>query len=283
MHRAGTMSGAADADRVSSGLEVVRWGSGPPVVFVHGGLIGAPATWRKQRPLAERWQMVMPNRPGFGKSPPTDRTDYEAEAPLIADLLGNGAHLVGQSYGGTIALLAAAQRPEAVWSLTVCEPAAFRVAKHHAEVRQAIRLADTFFDNAASLSPSEFLRQFRDGVGSSRPTPEELPDSLLRGAELLMGERRQWEAEIPLGTLAQADFPKLVISGGHSSIFDLVCDELADRIGAQRAVIRGRGHTLPATGERLNACLRAFLSQADRRRQCRGARHSGNDQTPAMG
>src|SRR5689334_876440 len=103
-------------------------GSGPRVVFVHGSIVGAETTWRHQAPLAERWTLCLPNRPGFGASPPLERGDFEAEAPLIAELLEDGAHLVGHSYGAVIALFAAAARPEAVLSLTVSEPGSLRVA-----------------------------------------------------------------------------------------------------------------------------------------------------------
>ena len=61
-------------------------------------------------------------------SPPLPRGDFESEAPAIALLLGDGAHLVGHSYGAVIALYAAALRPEAVRSLTVSEPGCLRVA-----------------------------------------------------------------------------------------------------------------------------------------------------------
>ena len=61
--------------------------------------------------LAERWPLVIANRPGFGASPPLERSDFEVEAPLFAELLGDGAHLVGHSYGAVIALLAAADAP----------------------------------------------------------------------------------------------------------------------------------------------------------------------------
>jgi hypothetical protein len=33
--------------------------------------------------LAQRWSLVMPNRPGFGESPPLARGDFELEAPLV--------------------------------------------------------------------------------------------------------------------------------------------------------------------------------------------------------
>src|ERR1700704_3603229 len=115
-------------------LEVERLGEGPPVLFIHGSVVRAALTWRKQRELAERWELILPNRPGFGKSPALARGDFEAEAPLFAELLGDGAHLVGHSYGAVIALHAAALRPQAVLSLTVSEPGCLRVAAGIAEV-----------------------------------------------------------------------------------------------------------------------------------------------------
>ena len=65
-------------------------------------MVGAELTWRKQRELGERWRLTMPNRPGFAGSPPAERGDFEAEAPLFAGMLGDGSHLVGHSYGGGV-------------------------------------------------------------------------------------------------------------------------------------------------------------------------------------
>ena len=45
-------------------------------------------------------------------------------------------------------------------------------------------------------------------------------------------------------------FPKLVVSGGHSAGFDAICDDLAERIGASRAVVEGAGHEIQFTGHR---------------------------------
>jgi pimeloyl-ACP methyl ester carboxylesterase len=101
-------------------------------------------------------------------------------------------------------------------------------------------------------------------VGSTHPTPGELTGELLAGARLLMRERPPWEADPPLEKLRSADFPKLVISGGHSPVFEAVCDALARRLDAQRAVVSGRGHTIPATGAAYNERLHAFLSASEK-------------------
>src|SRR4051812_29337927 len=119
---------------MAAALDVLTAGSGPRVVLVHGSIVDAARTWRHQQPLADRWTLVMPNRPGFGRSPALARGDFDPEAPLIADVLGDGAHLVGHSYGAIIALLAAALRPGAVHSLTVSEPGTLNVAAGDPEV-----------------------------------------------------------------------------------------------------------------------------------------------------
>ena len=64
-------------------LDVERVGAGPPVVLVHGSIVDARRTWRRQLELADEWALCMPNRPGFAGSPPLPRGDFELEAPLI--------------------------------------------------------------------------------------------------------------------------------------------------------------------------------------------------------
>jgi pimeloyl-ACP methyl ester carboxylesterase len=246
-------------------LAVERLGTGPPVLFVHGSVVGPELTWRRQRELAERWSLILPSRPGFGESPRLERNDFEQEAPLFAELLGDGAHLVGHSYGAVIALLAAAERPEAVRSLTVSEPGALLIAAGNPEVDQMIRNGERLYSDPGSIPAETFLRLFRSGAGSAHETPEQLPDWLARGVELLKSERPPWEAEIPLDRLAAAEFPVLVISGDHSPAFEAVCDALADALSAQRAVIPGRGHTIPGTGAAYNELLEAFLAAAEAR------------------
>src|SRR6187455_1726624 len=152
-------------------LDVDQIGDGPPVLFVHGDIVGPELTWRKQRELSERWTLLIPSRPGFGQSPPLERNDFELEAPMFAGLLGDGAHLVGHSYGAVIALLAAAERPDAVLSLTVSEPGSLRIAAGHPEVDLAIDQGTEMYRRRGEMTPIEFLRLFRAGVQSTHETP----------------------------------------------------------------------------------------------------------------
>jgi pimeloyl-ACP methyl ester carboxylesterase len=243
-------------------LAVERLGDGPTIVFIHGDIVGPELTWRKQRELAERWSLVIPSRPGFGESPPLERNDFEVEASMFAELLGDGAHLVGHSYGAVIALLAAAERPDAILSLTVSEPGCLRVAAGTPVVDEMIANGERLFSHSEDIPSEDFLRLFRGGAGSAYDTPDELPEELLHGVELLKRERPSWEAEIPLERLAAADFPVLVLSGGHSDAFEAVCDALAQALAAEREVIAGRGHTVPSTGPPYNERLEAFMRAA---------------------
>jgi pimeloyl-ACP methyl ester carboxylesterase len=230
-------------------------------VLVHGSVVGAERTWQHQLPLAERWTLVLANRPGFAASPALERGDFETEAPLVAELLGDGAHLVGHSYGAVIALYAAALRPQAVLSLTISEPGCMRVAAGNPHVDAQIAAGELLYARADDFEPLDFLRAFRGGVGSTHATPPRLSGELLRGARLCMSERPPWQADPPLELLRAAPFAKLVISGGHSPVFEAVCDVLASRLGARRETVAGRGHTIPATGQPYNALLEEFLAE----------------------
>jgi pimeloyl-ACP methyl ester carboxylesterase len=249
-------------------LDVDRHGSGPVVLFVHGSVVGAARTWRHQLPLAGEWSLLLVNRPGFAGSPPLARGDFEAEAPMVAELCErlapDGAHLVGHSYGAVIALYAAALRPDAVRSLTISEPGCMRVAAENPVVAAQIASGELLYEHVEELRPIDFLRAFRSGVGSTHETPEELGEELLAGAALLMRERPPWEAEPPLRALREAPFAKLVISGGHSPVFEAICDALARELDARRETVAGRGHTIPAAGAPYNELLASFLREQER-------------------
>jgi pimeloyl-ACP methyl ester carboxylesterase len=67
--------------------------------------------------------------------------------------------------------------------------------------------------------------------------------------------RWPWDAVIPLEALAAATWPKLVVSGGHSRTFDVVCDVLERQLPARRVVFRGAGHSIPRLGGPVNEWL----------------------------
>jgi pimeloyl-ACP methyl ester carboxylesterase len=215
------------------------------LVLVHGSVVNGPATWASQLGLADRFELVVLNRPGFPPNPPVERVDFEQDAELVVAELKDGAHVAGHSYGGVISLLAAARRPEAVRSLTVVEPPATRVAAGNPAADRMAEEARAWWEHGPRDDPEAFLRGFMQTVGSTRELPSPLPPELEQGARTLMIERGPWEAEIPLAALRAAPFPKLVVSGGHNPAFDAICDVLERELPAERVVLPGYGHSVP--------------------------------------
>ena len=245
---------------MSSALHVERFGSGPPVVLVHGSLLSGEYAFAQQRPLAERWTLIVPSRVGHRPGDDGVGNDYEVDAPLVAELLGDGAHLVGHSYGGVVALLAAAQRPAAVRSLALVESAAYGLAADVPAVRELVERRA-----AARRQPTEveFLREYLPALGMSIPVPDELPQPLLQGARAAMRGREPAEAEIELDPIAAAGIPVLVITGGHSDAYEAVARVLTERLDAEHVVLEGASHMVPSLGEPFNEKLERLWRAAE--------------------
>ncbi|MBB5855379.1 alpha/beta fold hydrolase [Amycolatopsis umgeniensis] len=243
-------------------LHVHEWGSGPRVVLVHGVLLGGREAWRAQRPLTERWTLLAPDRLGHGKSPDGVQ-DFEVDAGLIVEqVLDEPAHLVGLSYGAIVAMLAAARRPEMVRTLTVVEPPATGIVRGDevvdrwdAELRQL--LASPLDD------PREVFEAFFPLAGVPLPIPDPVPETLRRGARALIGMRPPGDAELPLDVLSSADFPMLVLTGGHRPEYEIIADAIVAGTGADRDVVAGMAHLVPDTGAPFNTRLESFLNHGE--------------------
>ncbi|HWC12918.1 MAG TPA: alpha/beta fold hydrolase [Acidimicrobiales bacterium] len=245
-----------------SDLFVNTWGTGTPVVLVHGSLATGAEEWEAQEPLADDgFRLRVLDRRGYGQSPAVEGEDYLRDAEDIAELIGDGAHLVGHSYGAVGAMCAAARRPEATLSLALLEPPTFAFGQDHPAARALVGELRALWES--DLPDDEWLVRFLEAVGSD---PDTLPPEVLAGAAplvpLVRRGRPSLDPDLPLTELASARFPKLVVSGGHSVAFDAICDDLAARIGASRAVVEGAGHEIQFTGPPLNETLLALWREA---------------------
>ncbi|MET8852512.1 alpha/beta fold hydrolase [Amycolatopsis sp. NPDC004625] len=101
---------------------------GVPAVYVHG-LGGSSTNWTDLAALlAPVAGGTAIDLPGFGYSEPEEGFDFtlQAHADVVVrhvEAVGAPVHLFGNSMGGAIALLVAAQRPELVKTLTLISPA----------------------------------------------------------------------------------------------------------------------------------------------------------------
>jgi pimeloyl-ACP methyl ester carboxylesterase len=109
-------------------LSFARRGSGEPLVLLHA-LGASRRAWAPVLPALEtRFDVLAPDLPGFGESPPlppgvepSPAALARAVADLLTDLGLDAPHLVGNSLGGWVALELAGIRPVA--SVTLLSPA----------------------------------------------------------------------------------------------------------------------------------------------------------------
>lgn len=242
-------------------MHVATIGEGPPIVLVHGGGEGGLSAWRAQLPLADRYQLIVPSRPGYGDSPPLGGEDFEVHAGPIAELLGDGAHVVGQSYGAIVAMLAAARRPDAVRSLTLIESGSSSIARGRPGVDDYERRMGAI----AAAPPADIdtlVRAIFAILDPKAVLPTPLPPPLVRWAEALPTFRWPWEAVVPVEALRRGGFPILAISGGGRAMYEEIADGLAAALGAERAVIPGP-HALQSIGAPFNARLEELIVRAE--------------------
>lgn len=242
-------------------LHVHEWGSGPPVVLVHGSILGAKYAFIEQQPLTQRWRLLAPDRIGHGDSP-AGRSDFEVDARLVAEqLLDQPVHLLGNSYGGIVSMLAAVQRPENVRSLTVVEPPSVSVARGDPGVEAMAAVMEEMRDRPPE-DERELLALFFSRVGVELEIPDPMPEPLLLGTRALRSSRQPDEAQIPLAELKASGIPMLVVSGGHSAAFEPICDAIAAATGARREILTGAGHQVPTLGEPFNRLVEDFWLDA---------------------
>lgn len=240
------------------------------MLLVHGSFGWGDETWAAQAPLAEAFRLEVVDRRGFGDSPATARVDFAVDAEDLAVLLGDGAHLVGHSYGAIGCLLAAAAHPAAVRSLTVVEPPLFGIAPGHPAVATVTAALRALWADADHRSPEAFRAGFLRALGLSATPGLRLKPTAAAAVRASMTERLAEEADVPVASLARLGAPRLVVSGRWDVVpaaargrggeaFAAVCDALADAIGAERVALPGAGHNPQRLGKPFNELLARFL------------------------
>lgn len=241
-------------------------------VYVHG-LGGSATNWTDLAALlGTRAAGIAVDLPGFGRSRPPAGFDFTPAAhadALLCFLAGRNepVHLLGNSFGGAIALSVAARRPELVRTLTLISPA---MPDRRPDPR---RMADVRL--ALALVPGRIGDRARAGLAAVPPRvraeqvvqvcfadPKRVPEHrLVEAAEDIAyrsglawaqeaGERTArgliaswWWGASPWATAARVQAPTLVVWGERDR---LVSPRLAVRTAA--AIPGARLLTLPGVG-----------------------------------
>jgi pimeloyl-ACP methyl ester carboxylesterase len=223
-------------------IRVVRGGSGPPLLFLHG--MGGAGLWLPfHDQLAAELEVIVPEQPGFGGSPTDERIDTMADlVQLYLELFERigvrDAVLVGCSLGGWLAAELAVAQSESFRGLVLLSAVGLELPDHP--------FADVF-----ALSPQETLDVvFEDRtLAASLAAVEVTPEMALAAARERSAAARI--ASDPLlanpqlaDRLHRVRCPTLVLWGAQDRLADIAHGErYAELIPSARLVtLDGVGH-----------------------------------------
>ncbi len=213
--------------------------------------------------LSDQISVLGFDMPGHGRSAPWDAAlgDFqEVTVGMAVDLLGDQGprDILGHSFGATVALRLAAERPDLVRSLTLVEPVFFAVAWHDDPALARQHEAD-FADFEAAIARGEYhlaARLFTDawGDGGDWDTiPKDKQDFMASQMPLIVAESDSIYHD-PAGLISDHRIealipPVLLLEGGKSPVYiDAINTALARRLpNCRRHVVPGAGHMLPLT------------------------------------
>ncbi|MFL5930936.1 MAG: alpha/beta fold hydrolase [Gaiellaceae bacterium] len=265
-----------DRVRRVDGVAVREWGEDdwPTAVLWHAvGPLASGAYGRELAPalVARRWRLLAPDAPGYGLTAPRAPDAYELDtlADLLLALAGKRAALIGHSWGGAVALCAAAARPDSVSAVVLLDSGHFDFQDLE-DVDPDATLEDLTEQSRARLVPvadwDELVREVRGEIrreptetllGIFREGAEQRDDGLwpksppeVRAAALLgLLRGRRMSALWP--ALGEAGVPVLLLTATEPPDSRAENDEGAARLlaaipTAEWRPVGGAGHDLVA-------------------------------------
>jgi pimeloyl-ACP methyl ester carboxylesterase len=223
-------------------VRVMRSGEGEPLVFLHGG--GASSEWLPfMERLSEKFDVIAPEHPGFGKSDSADWLDNIGDlAYFYLDFFDHfdldGVHLIGNSLGGWTALELAVRNQTSLKSLTLTAPA-------------GIDLPDVPKGDVFLWSPEQTVRglfhssELAEAI-LSRPMPEDEQDRAMKSA--VTGARLVWQPPLYNPHLAKwlhrITVPTLIVWGDDDKLIPAAYGPALQKMipGSKLEVIKECGH-----------------------------------------
>ena len=230
-------------------------GSGPPAVMIHAMLARHTALMSLAGGLP--FCSTLFDLPGHGDSGAWDgQREYQAlTADIAAHFCDGPTHVIGHSFGGTVALRLAVTRPDLVSRLTLIEPVYFAAARGtqaHTDHARAFRPFITAMLAGDEAHAAQVFNDLWSGTRWSDLSPRRQADLTTRiylvvasaaaieeDADGIVSPERLGMLDIPVTLIRGADSPQMVRS---------IHETLVERIkGATDHVVEGAGHMLPMT------------------------------------
>jgi pimeloyl-ACP methyl ester carboxylesterase len=237
-------------------------GAGEAVMLLHSGLYTS-AQWRGILPyLADRFRVLaidFYNMGGTQRWPGPGILTYDDDVLLLQGLvaqLGVPLHLVGHSYGGTIAVKVAVRHPPGLRSMAVIEPLVVELLESEGELvlyREYTGMVDGLLaayqagDRDAAWAG---FFDYRNGAGAWRALSAEMRGKLDTYLEDLVDMcRAETVDRTLLPRLRRLRIPTLIAHGEHTTRPDIRAAELLHEAipDSRYAMLRGGAHMAPVT------------------------------------
>lgn len=251
-----------------------HWGAGPrEVLALHCSLAHSGAWEGVARALGPGLHVTAPDILGHGKAPDIDPAldlhDQCFEA-ILPHLPEGRFDAIGHSFGATLALRLAEERPDRIRSLTLIEPVLFAAAKGsdafsaHLEEMADYAAAEARQDRAATARA--FLAIWGNGTAFEDLPPAQQAYATQRIPLINAAEPALFEDSAGLvPRLGNVTAPTLLVEGGESpGIIPAILDRMERDIpDTTRARVPGAGHMVPITHPRpVAGAIRALLHAA---------------------
>jgi pimeloyl-ACP methyl ester carboxylesterase len=232
-------------------FHVEQSGTGEPLILVHGGW-GSTARWSLiADDLGAAFHYVAYDRRGHGNSgtsdtPPT-RIDQEDDLAGLIETLDIGpAHVVGSSFGGSIALGLAARRPDLVRSVSAHEPPLVDFARDDPHVVDVVALIPELLElihaGKREQAAQVFAERVAIGPGVWDVMPLEVKEAMVHNADAFAAEQldTRWGA----ADLSGIESPVLLTKGDQSPAWfaPVIAGVHATIPQATLTTIAGAGH-----------------------------------------
>lgn len=241
-------------------------GSGPPIVFLHGGILFFDNAFAKQRDYFASFRKVIGiDRRGHGHSPddarPFTYQDMADDTAAVIEKLGVGpVDVIGHSDGGNVGLILAHDHPELVRRLIV-SGANLRPGLSPAELEQRKSWSAQQVEDAARKLSAQLPPSFRSDYESVAP------DGAARWWAFLSKSYRMWVMPVVISTadLKTIAAPVLVMAGDHDfTPLEETTEIYTSLQHAQLFILPGTGHgTMQDRPELANLAMREFLERPE--------------------
>jgi len=227
---------------------------------IHCSLASSGSWGALARYISGALTMTAFDLPGHGRSGDWDDRGeiQEVTAEIAAAFLAGPTDVIGHSFGATVALRLAVERPALVRSLILIEPVFFAVAfADNPQIRAHYEASMKDYAQAVKANDREAaVRAFTAVWGDGQPwevVPKEQQVALAERIEVVEAADAALLDDaggmLKPGILESVDIPTLLIEGSKSpGIIAEINEGLAARLPrAERAVIVGAAHMAPVT------------------------------------